>query len=363
MNTSFSFIQIVFSILCILFSVNFSMHFFKLEPNWVILGVGIGGGIILTTTLFILQQFLKKCHLRSFNTTVVGLFFGYLMAKTILFTFSGIMGEWEEQYFFPARFLVFLFSSYTGISLVMRTEKDIRLSLPFLEFKMTNQKKKDILVDLSILSDPRIIDLASSGLLDHHLIIPRFALKELYTQSENGDEGIRMKSRRSLESIKKLENLPFLDLRYTDTDFPDIKDSMTKLVRLAQLMDTHIITSDINKVQQSSIDGIRIINIQMLSHTLKPITQAGEPIAIKIQRHGKEARQGVGYLEDGTMVVVNGGAEFMDKTIKAYVLSVKQTLSGRMIFCNVSENPMSGVIGNDFVHADDIESVHKLGIR
>jgi len=200
-----------------------------------------------------------------------------------------------------------------------------------------SHKKKDILVDLSILSDPRIIDLASSGLLDHHLIIPRFAVKELYTLAEAGDDIIKSKARRSLELIKKLESMPSLDLRYVETDFPDIKDPMMKLIRLARFMDTHIITSDINRIQQSSIEGVRIINIHMLSNALKPITQAGESINIKIQRYGKEARQGVGYLEDGTMVVVNGGAEFIGETIKAYVLSVKHTSSGRMIFCNAAE--------------------------
>jgi len=147
----------------------------------------------------------------------------------------------------------------------------------------------------------------------------------------------KAKARRSLDLIKKLEGLPSLDLRYVDTDFPEIKEPMTKLIRLARFMDTHIITSDINRIQQASIEGVRIINIHMLSNALKPITQAGESITIKIQRYGKEARQGVGYLEDGTMVVVNGGAEFIGETVKAYVLSVKHTSSGRMIFCNAAE--------------------------
>lgn len=211
------------------------------------------------------------------------------------------------------------------------------MCIPFVEFKQSTLKKKDILVDISVLTDPRIIDLASSGMLDHHLIIPRFSVKELQGQLENPDESIKTRARRCLDVIKKLENIPSLDLRYVDTDFPDIKDQMTKLVRLARFLDTNIITSDINRIQQSSIEGVRIINIHMLSHALKPITQAGEVLNIKIQRYGKEARQGVGYLDDGTMVVVNGGAEFIGETIKAHVLSVKHTSSGRMIFCNAAE--------------------------
>lgn len=338
MSISFSLIQVVFSVICILFSVTFTTHYFEGGSNWINIAVGLLGGGILAGILISIDSIFRRFNLRSFNTAILGLFFGYLMAQTILFSLSGIMG-WDihQPEFMPLRFAVFLVCAYLGMVMTIQASEEIRVSIPFVEFKQMSYKKKDILVDLSILSDPRIVDLASSGLLDHHLIIPRFAVKELYAQAEAGDEMTKAKARRSLELIKKLEGLPSLDLRYVDTDFPEIKEPMTKLIRLARFMDTHIITSDINRIQQSSIEGVRIINIHMLSNALKPITQAGESINIKIQRYGKEARQGVGYLEDGTMVVVNGGAEFIGETIKAYVLSVKHTSSGRMIFCNAAE--------------------------
>ena len=232
------------------------------------------------------------------------------------------------------------------------------MSIPFIEFKQSTLKKKDILIDISVLTDPRIIDLASSGMLDHHLILPRFVVKELQLQLENPDEAVKTKARRCLDVIKKLENLPSLDMRYVDTDFPEIKDIMSKLVRAARFLDTNIITSDINRIQQSTIEGVLIINIHMLSHALKPITQAGEVLNIKIQRYGKEARQGVGYLDDGTMVVVNGGAEFIGETIKAHVLSVKHTTSGRMIFCNASDE--GSLLGDhDDYLAEDLETPQK----
>jgi uncharacterized protein YacL len=338
MSISFSLIQVLFSIVCILFSTSFTTHYFEGGFHWINLAVGFLVGCILAGSLIGVDFIFKRFNLRSFNTAVVGLFFGYLMAQAILFSLNGMLG-WEvgAADFMPLRFLVFLFCAYIGMCMTMQASEEIRVSIPFVEFKQMSHKKKDILVDLSILSDSRIIDLASSGLLDHHLIIPRFAVKELYTLAETEEEMTKAKARRSLELIKKLESLPSLDLRYVDTDFPEIKDPMMKLIRMARFMDTHIITSDINRIQQSSIEGVRIINIHMLSNALKPITQAGESINIKIQRYGKEARQGVGYLEDGTMVVVNGGAEFIGETIKAYVLSVKHTSSGRMIFCNAAE--------------------------
>lgn len=335
---SLSLAQMIFSIICILFSITFSAHFFEGGYHWINIAVGVLGGCILSGILFGVDLIFRRFNLRSFNTAVLGLFFGYLMAQGILLSLSGMMGwEMNSSEFMPLRFFVFLACAYLGMVMTIQAAEEIRVSIPFIEFKQMSHRTKDILVDISILTDPRIIDLASTGLLDHHLIMPRFAIRELYTQAETGDEMTKAKARRCLEMIKKLESLPSLDLRYVDTDFSEIKDPMAKLIRLARFMDTHIITSDINRIQQSSIEGVRIINIHMLSNALKPITQAGESINIKIQRYGKEARQGIGYLEDGTMVVVNGGAEFIGETIKAYVLSVKHTSSGRMIFCNAAE--------------------------
>lgn len=331
-------IQIVFFLICILFSITFSTHYFEGGINWVNTAVGLLGGIILSAFVFGTHFVFKNFKLRSFNIATLGIFLGYLMAEGILNSIEGMMG-WDTTTtgLLPLRFATFLSCTYLGLIMTMQSAEEIRFSIPFFEFKELSHKKKDILVDLSILSDPRIVDLASTGLLDHHLIIPRFAVRDLYSQAENSDEVTKAKARRSLEMIRKLESLPSLDLRHTETDFPEITDPMAKLIRLARFMDTHVITSDINRIQQSSIEGVRVINIHMLSNALKPLTQTGESISIKIQRYGKEARQGVGYLEDGTMVVVNGGAEFIGETIKAYVLSVKHTSSGRMVFCNAAE--------------------------
>lgn len=224
--------------------------------------------------------------------------------------------------------------------MTLRSADEISISIPFIRFTPTVEKTKDILIDASALSDPRMIDLAASGLLDHRLIVPRFLLKELHEQEEAGDEMARAKARRALEVVKKLETLPELHLRYHDMDFPEIKEAQAKMLRLARLLDANVLTADSQRIQTPSLEGVRIINIHSLSNAIKPLMQKGEFLKIKIQRYGKEDRQGVGYLEDGTMVVVNGGGDFIGETIKARVLSVKHTTSGRIIFCNVSEEEM-----------------------
>lgn len=360
MSMSLSFIRLLFLIICVLFSVSLTTQSFEGGFNLINLTVGLLSGLVIAGLLIGMDFVFKRFNLKLFNTATVGLFFGYLMGTAILFIGDGITGS--NGLFLeatPVRFLVYLICAYLSMTLTVRAAEEIYLSIPFVQFKQISHKKKDILIDTSILTDPRIIDLASTGLLDHHLILPRFALKELYVLAESTDEAVKAKARRSLEVIKKLESISTLDLRYCETDFPEIKESMTKLVRLARFLDTNIITSDISRIQQSTIEGVKIINIHMLSNALKPITQTGECINIKIQRYGKEARQGVGYLDDGTMVVVNGGAEFIGDTIRAQVLSVKHTSSGRMIFCNASEEG-NLMVGQDFVESmAEIDANHK----
>lgn len=365
MNITLSFIRIFFVSISLLFMTAYTTTMLPGGFNLfnLIIGVLMGGscGVLLIAADFMLRRF----NLRSFNIAIVGLFCGYLMGQALFLILSAIL-DVSTLSFSPEilgffRAIVFLFTTYLGMAMAARASEELYLSIPFIKFKPASHKKKDVLLDPSILQDSRIIDLASSGLLDHDLILPRFTLKELYANLENADEGLKAKARRCLDVVKRLESIPSLDLRYADTDFPEIKDPTAKLIRLARLLDANIITADINRIQQSSIEsieGIRIINIHMLSNALKPISQQGEHINIKIQRYGKEPRQGVGYLEDGTMVVVNGGAENIGETIKAQVLSVKHTSSGRMIFCNATgEAPLTE---KEFAQSvANLENAHK----
>ncbi|MBN2479233.1 MAG: TRAM domain-containing protein [Parachlamydiales bacterium] len=302
--------------------------------------IGLALGVIFAFILFAFDILFRRFNLRSFNIAIVGLFIGFLMGQALVLVFKAILDISLQTFTLAPQIIeiikiaLFLFGLYLGTIMTMRASDELYVSIPFIRFTPTAQKKKDLILDSSILSDSRIIDLASSGLIDHHLIIPRFIIKELYAQAELGDETTKSKARRCLDTLKKLEEMPSLELRYNDTDFTEIKDQTGKLIRLARLLDANILTADISRVESAVIEGIKIINLNVLSNALKPLMQAGEHIKIKIQRYGKEPRQGVGYLDDGTMVVVNGGGDFIGEIIEAQVLSVKHTSSGRMIFCN-----------------------------
>lgn len=345
MKLSVVFIRNFFLLLSVLFVTAFALSadFAASASTKVILGVG--SGMIFGLMITALARYFERFSLRVFNIAALGLIFGYIMGQGVLLILEAVLELAAMPIDLAAlglvKTLVFLACIYLSMVFTVRAAEEINLSIPFVQFNPNAQKKKDILADTSILLDTRLIDVAASGLLDNFLVIPRYLLNELHVQAESEDEMIKGRARRAIEVLKKLEAMPTLGMRYTDTDLPDIKDPVLKLSRVARLIDANVLTADISRIQQSEVEGVRIVNINSLANSLKPVAQAGEYITIKIQRYGKEPRQGVGYLEDGTMVVINGGAEFIGESIRARVLSVKHTSSGRMIFCNAAEEWMT----------------------
>ncbi len=342
MNVSLAFTRIFFGILSVLFMTVFAMA--QLDGSYFVkASYGIGFGLVIIALLIGFDILFRKFNLRSFNIAIVGLFIGYLMgiALDLLFSMiidiSSISTTVHDDTIDIIRILLFLFGTYLGTIFTLRSSDELYVSIPFIQFAPSEEKQKDFLIDGSVLSDARILDLCATGVLDKAVVVPRFVIKDLYAHIEIGNENTKLKSRRCLDTLKKMEELPGLKLRYNDTDFPEVKDIHSKLIRLARLVDANLLSADISKVEMSSIEGIKIINIHSLSNALKPLQDTGEYITIKVQRVGKEPRQGVGYLEDGTMVVINGGGHFIGQTIDAQVLSVKHTSSGRMIFCNALE--------------------------
>lgn len=344
MDISLTFIRVIFLMLCMLLSTVYATTATDEGLTLVNLVTGIIGGFAFGGALIGLDSMFRRFNLRTFNIAILGMFFGYLLGQSIILIVSTLI-DFNTAHVSPhavtfIKASIFLSTIYIGMVMTARAAEELYVSLPLVKFKSTALKKKDVLLDPSVLNDARIIDLAASGLLDSHLVIPRVIVTELHAQNEKGDDATKNRARRSLEVIKKLESLPSLELRYTDTDFHDVKDPLEKMVKLARVMDANILTAELGQIQQSLVEDVRIIKFQQLCNSLKPLSQSGEFITIKIQRYGKEPRQGVGYLDDGTMVVVNGGAEYIGESIKAQVLSVKHTSSGRMIFCNAIEEQL-----------------------
>lgn len=339
MSLALTFTRIFFGILGVFFMTLYTISY----PTGSLLMkffMGISLGVSFTVILAAFDAFFRRFHLRIFNTAVIGLFLGYLMGKELVITFEALVQISSLAiHLHPSiaeiiKISMFLLGSYIGTILTIKFSDEFHLSIPFIRFTHSVHKKKDVLLDPSTLSDMRIVEFCSTGILNNQLVLPRFILKELHQMHEESEEVAKGKIRKSLEVVKKLESLPSLGLRINDTDFSEIKDAPSKLIKLARLLDANILTGDAHQLQFPSTEDILFINLHSLSNALKPLTPPGETIQIKVQRHGKEPKQGVGYLEDGTMVVINNGGDYIGEIIETQVISVKQTSAGRIIFTN-----------------------------
>jgi uncharacterized protein YacL len=337
MNSSTTFLRIVLSLLSILLCTTYVRLFLETSSLATTLLLGLSGGLAITLICIGLENLCRTHHLNKLLVALLGIALGTAVAASIIGVITLTFTDIPDATLIPIKAFIALFSIVLSFLFIQRSSEEFAVSIPYIRFKPLSEKSKEIIIDGTILQDSRLIDLSNSGILDRRLILPRFVLKDLQTQLESPDEAVRFRAKKCIETAKRLESNADLQLTIVDTDFPETQDQQAKLIRLAKYLGANIFTADINRVQQAQYDGLRVINIHSLSNALKPLTQNGELISIKIQRYGKEPLQGVGYLDDGTMVVVNGASKDLDKTIRAQVLSVKHTSSGRMIFCNALE--------------------------
>ncbi len=198
------------------------------------------------------------------------------------------------------------------------------------------------LLDTSVIIDGRIADLCETGFLDGIFLIPQFILHELQHIADSSDSLKRARGRRGLDILQRIQNMPELTVTIIEEDVPQFKDVDAKLVALAKKMGAKILTNDLNLNKVAGLQGVRVLNINELSNALRPVVLPGEAMRVFLLREGKEAGQGVAYLDDGTMIVVDEGKKHIGRTIDVVVTSVLQTTAGRMIFTRIREEPDRG---------------------
>jgi uncharacterized protein YacL len=193
-----------------------------------------------------------------------------------------------------------------------------------------------VIVDTSVLIDGRIVDVAAAGFVPGRLLIPGFVLEELQRVADSADPFRRQKGRRGLGVVDALQKAEDVVCELVDLDFPGTPDVDARLVKLARARNAALMTQDYNLNRLAQIEGVRVLNLNDLANAVKPIVSAGESMAISIVKEGKEPHQGVGYFEDGTMVVVENGRSHVDETVTVTVTTVLQTTAGRMIFASLN---------------------------
>jgi len=304
-------------------------------PNSELLGIIIGLGF--GSLLVAVDEMLKGFSLRAFSATTFGLLLGTVVAQLI--DGSGLFDQVDAEVTrWLIRLALFLAFSYIGIVLAMRSNKeDFSLIIPYVRFTPRNEPVNLLLLDTSIIIDGRIVDLLGTGITEGILVVPRFVLRELQQLADSADLLKRERGKRGLDLLKHLQENPQQPLQIHEGDFPEETGVDAKLIRLAKNLGARIYTNDSNLGRIASLQGIICVNLHDVAKCLRAALVPGEPLTLRITKEGRDKGQGVGYLPDGTMVVVNNAAQCIGKDVEARVQSTLQTGSGVMVFADLKE--------------------------
>ncbi len=299
---------------------------FGLEPRFAAaVGVAIGAAVILFELR--LHQVSLKRLIGAAIGSILGIFGAYLFSLVI----RNSIAPGNTQSFL--QLFVMLLMAYVG--LIVGANKGDLLNLAALGgiFGGEKQTKRSYkILDTSVIIDGRIADIAETGFLDGVIVIPQFVLRELQLVADSADSLKRNRGRRGLDVLQRIQKIASLQVQIIEDDFPAVREVDMKLIELAKLYESKIITNDFNLNKVAQLQGVEVLNINELANSLKPIVLPGEIMKVFILKEGKEYNQGVAYLDDGTMVVVDNARKMIGKTVDISVTSVLQTTAGKMIF-------------------------------
>ena len=305
--------------------------------------MGLVAGFILSIFVIKLEQVIRKLSLRVIFGggigTVLGLSIAFLLTWGLKFT-PGL----EKQEIVPWGYICVTITFILGyLGLVLGSKKSEEFHFSRSRSSKGGKNPDYRILDTSVIIDGRMADICDTGFIEGSLIVPRFVLDELQQIADSSDHIKRSKGRRGLDILNRMQKSDDIRIDIVDVDFPKIRGVDAKLVALAKEKGGSIVTNDYNLNKVAELQGVKILNVNELANTLKPPILPGETMITRVIKAGKEAGQGVAYLDDGTMVVVDNGIKYMGKNVEVVVTSVLQTAAGRMIFSNAKDDEHNGI--------------------
>ena len=290
--------------------------------------------LLIAVAVLIGDSLIKRKRLDTITAFYFGIVIGLFLTYVLHIALTPIMPtepEWLAEWLKLALATIVCYSS---ISILLQTKDDFRFIIPYVEFAKEIKGLKPYVLDTSVVIDGRIADVIETRVIDNQLIMPQFVIAELQAIADSSDRLRRSRGRRGLDILNRLRSDPKVDLVVYDRELPQFAEQPVdqKLVLLAKHLDGKVVTNDYNLNKVAKLHDVGVINLNELSNALKPLFLPGETLEVRIIKQGEEAGQGVGYLEDGTMVVIEGSREFVHQEVIATVTSVLQTSAGRMVF-------------------------------
>lgn len=307
-------------------------YFIGLKNNIEYYGILVG--LVLGSIVVALEYLLKRLELGSIIGGVIGLSFGILLSHLLIYPLRIYLGEDLKT----LSFILMSIFGYGGFLLGISRGKAISISNIVRLLKTQGLEENYKILDTSVIIDGRIADICETGFIEGVFVLPQFILQELQHIADAPDPIKRARGRRGLDILHRIQKMPDIKVRIIDEDFPGLKEVDAKLVALAKLMNAKIITNDFNLNKVAGLQGVQVLNINELANSLKPVVLPGESMKVFVLKEGKEHNQGVAYLDDGTMVVVENARKYIGKNVDVTVTSVLQTTAGRMIFTKLKED-------------------------
>jgi uncharacterized protein YacL len=296
-------------------------------------GALLGG--FAAVIIIMLEIGMRKVSVKGLSSAVFGLILGLIMSKLVSDAFS--LAPISPGTMSIIRVSLTLVFCYLGMVIGLRGKDEFNIIIPYVRLRRQDQSEEAVVLDTSVIIDGRIVDIYKTKFLSGKIIIPRFVLKELQQIADSTDPIKRQRGRRGLEILHNFQKEAGQDITLHEEDFPEINEVDAKLVKLAKLLEAKILTVDFNLNRVAAIQGIKVLNINELVNALKPVVFPGEEMQVKLIKEGKEHSQAVGYLDDGTMVVVEDARRFIGQEVKVAVTSVLQTQAGKMIFTRLQK--------------------------
>jgi len=302
--------------------------------QWAVGGAVIG--LLASSVIIVIEMGMRRFSIRNLSAAVFGLIFGFFMAWVLTSVMRLI--PMTLQLFSSLQIILILIFCYLGMIIAMRGKDEFNLIIPYVKFVRQDKKDDIVILDTSVIIDGRIADIFQTHFVEGRIVIPRFVLKELQQIADSQDALKRNRGRRGLDILNKIQKNTALDVRIQEEDFPEVKEVDAKLVKLAKLLSAKIFTNDFNLNKIAELQGVAVLNINELANSLRPVVLPGEPMEVRISKEGKEYNQGIAYLDDGTMVVVDNSRHVIGQVTKVIVTSVLQTSAGRMIFAKLEDS-------------------------
>jgi uncharacterized protein YacL len=299
---------------------------------WVFFVIVMG----LALLALIWDIFTARKKIQTVSAIFFGLIAGLVLSDLIRSAVEPTLQVWVREDFSKSiNSLVIVFVCFTCVTTLIQTKDDFRFVIPYVEFSREIKGPRPLILDTSVIIDGRIADVAETKVLDQAFVVPRFVLQELQAIADSSDKLRRNRGRRGLDILNRLQKMEDVEVILHDADVAEVnkhKEVDHRLVALAKHLGGKVVTNDYNLNKIAKLQGIDVINLNDIANSLKPVVLPGEHMMVKIIKRGEEQGQGVGYLDDGTMIVVEQGAQYLNDQARVQVTSVLQTSAGRMIF-------------------------------